>query len=281
MKPRALFCRALPLLAILPALALAQPRDTHRAPRVVLFEHPNFRGGAIVLHPGEDVYNLARRDFDNGRRADDRISSILVEGGAEVTIYADPRYRGDSLQVTNDIRDLSRGDGRIVRFNDQISSVRVGLRRVPDRPPGGGHGGHHDGDLPPRIDPEKVIRRAYQDILEREPDPSGLRHFRSMIIDRGWSEKQVRDALRASDEYRVTYMTARLNRLYREILGRDVDPSGFEHYRHQVIARGWSDDDIRRDLRNSAEYRNRSRTPPPTRAERPHRVEDDVPEKQN
>lgn len=280
MNPRALLCRALLCLAVLPALAFAQPRDAHRGPRVVLFEHPNFRGGAIVLYPGEDVYNLARRDFDNGRRADDRISSILVEGGAEVTIYADPRYRGDSLRVTDDLRDLSRGDHRFVRFNDQISSVRVGLRRLPDRPPGGDHGGHHDGPPPARIDPEKIIRRAYQDILEREPDPSGLRHFRSMIIDRGWSENQVRDALRASDEYRVTYMTARLNRLYREILGRDVDPSGFEHYRHQIISRGWSDDDVRRDLRNSAEYRNRSRV----HAEPPRRAEDGSPaspEKQN
>lgn len=249
--------RALPLLAALPALLLAQPHDDRHGPRVVLFEHPNFQGGAIVLYPGDNVENLARVDFDNGRRANDRITSILVEGGADVTVYTDARFRGDALRVTHDLRDLSRGDSHVVRFNDRISSIRVEFRRGHDHPPGGGHG--DDLDRPPRIDPDQIVRRAYQDILERGPDDSGLRHFRRMIVDRGWSEKQVRDALRASDEYRITYMTARLNRLYRDILGRDVDPRGFEHYRNKIIEHDWSDDDIRRDLRNSAEYRNRPR----------------------
>jgi hypothetical protein len=248
--------RALPLLAALPALALAQPRDDHRGPRVVLFEHPNFQGGAIVLRPGDVVDNLARGNFDNGHRANDRISSILIEGGAEVTVYTDAHFRGDVLRVTRDIRDLARGDGGPVRFNDQISSIRVDVRRGHERPPGG-HDDDHGNGRPPGIEPDKIIRRAYQDILERQPDESGLHHFRSMMIDRGWSEKQVRDALRASDEYRITYMTARLNRVYREVLGRDVDPRGFEHYRNKIIEHDWSDDDIRRDLRNSDEYRRR------------------------
>lgn len=251
--------RALPLLAVLPALLLAQPHDDRRGPRVVLFEHPNFQGGAIVLHPGEAMDNLDRIRFDDGRRANDRISSILVEGGADVTVYTDAYFRGDALRVNEDIRDLSRGDDRLVRFNDRISSIRVDFRRGHGRPPGGGHDGDRDNDRPPRVDPDKIIRRAYQDILERAPDDSGLRHFRSMIIDRGWDEKQVRDALRASDEYRVTYMTRRLNRVYQEILGRDVDPRGFEHYRNKIIEHDWSDDDIRRDLRNSEEYRRRPR----------------------
>ncbi|MBI2512050.1 MAG: hypothetical protein HYV96_08725 [Opitutae bacterium] len=252
--------RALPLLAVLPALAFAQPRNDHRGPRVVLFEHPNFQGGAIVLRPGEAIDNLARVNFDDGRRANDRITSILVEGGADVTVYTDAYFRGDALRVTDDLRDLSRGDHRVIRFNDRISSIRVDFRRGPERPPGRGHDDDRDHDRPPRIDPDKIVRRAYQDILEREPDESGLRHFRSMIVDRGWSEKQVRDSLRASDEYRVTYMTARLNRVYREVLGRDVDPRGFEHYRNKIIEHDWSDDDIRRDLRNSEEYRNRPRS---------------------
>lgn len=272
--------RALPLLALLPALALAQPRDDHRGPRVVLFEHPNFQGGAIVLYVGEAMDNLARVTFDDGRRANDRITSILVEGGAEVTVYTDAYFRGEALRLTDDVRDLSRGDDRLVRFNDRISSIRVDFRRGHERPPGGGHDGDRGDNRPPRIDPDKIIRRAYQDILERAPDDSGLHHFRSMMIDRGWSEKQVRDALRASDEYRITYMTARLNRLYREILGRDVDPRGFEHYRNKIIEHDWSDDDIRRDLRNSAEYRNR---PParPQQPEHPRHAEDGAAEKQN
>lgn len=281
MNLRALFRRALPLLAVLPALALAQPRDERHGPRVVLFEHPNFQGGAIVLYPGDIRENLARIDFDNGRRSNDRITSILVEGGADVMVYTDAHFRGEALRVTNDLRDLSRGDSRFVRFNDRISSIRVEARRGSGRPPGGGHDGdYHGGNRPPSFDPDKIIRRAYQDILAREPDESGLRHFRGMMIDRGWTEKQVRDSLRASDEYRVTYMTRRLNAVFREMLGRDVDPRGFEHYRNKIIEHNWSDDDIRRDLRNSDEYRRRPRT----QAEPPRRAEDAAPaspEKQN
>jgi len=242
--------------SLIPALACAQPRDERRGPRVVLFEHANFEGGAIVLYAGEAVNNFAYRSFDNGHSANDRISSIRVEG-VELTAYTDAKFRGQVLRVTNDIRDLAEGDGRGVRFNDMISSLRVDVRRGPDHRPD-----DHGGSVrPPSFEPEKIIRRAYQDILERDPDPEGMRRYRSLMIDRGWSEKQVRDSIRASDEYRGPYMTARLNRVYREILGRDVDPRGFEHYRNKIIEHGWSDEDIRRDLRNSAEYRNRPRPP--------------------
>jgi len=262
-------CRALPLLAVLPALAFAQPRDDHRGPRVVLYEHPNFQGGAIVLRPGQSVENLAHWDFDNGHRANDRITSIRVDGGAEVTVYIDAKFRGEALRVTDDIRDLSRGDHVIVRFNDQISSLRVDFRRGPDRPPGGG-----PRPVPtPGIEPEKIVRRAFQDVLEREPTDADMRRYRSLIIERGYDEKRVREELRRSDEYRGPYMTARLNRLYREILGRDVDPRGFEDYRNKIIEHGWNDDDIRRSLRNSAEYRNRPRVQP----EPPHRQDEPAP----
>lgn len=251
--------RALPLLAVLPALALAQPRDLHRGPRVVLFEHPNFQGGAIVLYPGQSVENLARWDFDDGRRANDRITSILVEGGAEVTVFVDAHFRGEALRLTQDARDLSRGDPGLVRFNDQISSLRVDFRRGPGRPPGDRPG---DGDRPPGVDPEKIVRRSFQDVLERAPTDADMRRYRSLIIERGYDEKRIREELRRSDEYRGPYMTARLNRVYREVLGRDVDPRGFEHYRNKIIEHGWNDDDIRRDLRASAEYRNRPRAQP-------------------
>lgn len=249
--------RALLLLLLVTGCAMAQPHDERRGPRVVLFEHPNFQGGALVVYPGEALDNLARRTFDNGRKVDDRISSILVEGSAEVTVYTDPRFRGLAMRVTRDVRDLARGDTSGERFNDQISSLRVEERqgREGDRRPDD-HGGRGPG-----FDPDRIVRRAYLDILEREPDAEGLRVYRIKLIDRGWTEKQVREALRTSEEYRGPYMTARLNRLYREILGRDVDPSGLQHYRDKIMNRGWSDDDVRRDLRNSSEYRNRVPSP--------------------
>lgn len=270
------------LCALLPLAAFADHRDDFRRgePRVILYEHPNFQGGAIVLRAGESVENLARWDFDNGRGANDRISSLRVEGGAEVTVFADSRFRGEALRVTDDIRHLGRGDRALVRFDDRISSVRVSLERErgprhpdPDRP----------APRPPGVDYERAIARAYQDILEREPDAAGLRHYRSLMIERGWNEQQVREHLRRSDEYRGPVMTRRLNRIYRDLLGRDVDERGFDHYRNKIIEHGWSDADIRRDIQGGAEYRNRGHTPapPPERPRRQGAETETAPEKQH
>src|ERR1700730_5798190 len=37
--------------------------------------------------------------------------------------------------------------------------------------------------------PEGLLSRAHHDILGRDPDPEGLRTYRSNIIDKGWSEQ--------------------------------------------------------------------------------------------
>ncbi len=47
-----------------------------------------------------------------------------------------------------------------------------------------------------------IVRRAYRDILGREPDPSGMSEYRRRVLRDNWSENDVRRALRDSDEYR-------------------------------------------------------------------------------
>jgi hypothetical protein len=108
--------------------------------------------------------------------------------------------------------------------------------------------------------PEPIIRRAYQDILGREPDPEGLRTYRSNIIDKGWSEQDVREALRNSPEYasggaRTASADRIIRRAYQDILGRDPDPAGLETYRRNIIDRGWDEQDVRTALRKSSERR--------------------------
>jgi TorA maturation chaperone TorD len=108
--------------------------------------------------------------------------------------------------------------------------------------------------------PEAIVRRAYQDILGREPDPEGLRTYRSNIIDKGWSEQDVREALRNSPEYasgaaRTASADRIIRRAYQDILGREPDPSGLETYRRNIIERGWDEQDVRTALRRSEERR--------------------------
>jgi hypothetical protein len=108
--------------------------------------------------------------------------------------------------------------------------------------------------------PDVVIRRAYQDILARDPDPEGLRSYRDKMIREGWSERDVREALRNSPEFasmdrRHASADRIIQRAYRDILGRDPDPSGMETYRRNIVENGWDEQDVRQALLRSPEYR--------------------------
>ena len=47
---------------------------------------------------------------------------------------------------------------------------------------------------------DDVIKRAYQDILGRDPDKEGLKTYRQKMKEEGWSEKRLREVLRKSKE---------------------------------------------------------------------------------
>jgi hypothetical protein len=55
----------------------------------------------------------------------------------------------------------------------------------------------------------QVVRQAYRDILQREPDPSGLQSYTDAIVNRGWSADAVRRSLLNSDEYAQRFGSAR------------------------------------------------------------------------
>ena len=48
---------------------------------------------------------------------------------------------------------------------------------------------------------EQMVRQAYRDILQREPDPSGLQSYTDAVVNRGWSDAAVRRSLLSSQEY--------------------------------------------------------------------------------
>ncbi len=47
-----------------------------------------------------------------------------------------------------------------------------------------------------RGDPTEIVLRSFEDVLGRPPSRDELRFYRSMIIDRGWSERDVRRDVR-------------------------------------------------------------------------------------
>ena len=116
-----------------------------------------------------------------------------------------------------------------------------------------------------REDPDKVIQRAYEDILDRDPDREGLRLYRSRMIDDDWTEEDVRKALRTSPEYaqhRQERAESIVRRAYEDILGREPDAKGLTSYRAKVMNQDWSERDVRDALKKSPEYRQKGRTTP-------------------
>jgi TorA maturation chaperone TorD len=108
-----------------------------------------------------------------------------------------------------------------------------------------------------------IIRRAYQDVLGRDPDASGLATYRSKLINENWSERDVRSALKSSSERRETggisneQAQEMVRRAYQSVLGRDPDSSGSSLYVQKIRQNRWSEADVAKELRNSPEYRNK------------------------
>jgi peptidase inhibitor family I36 len=241
------------VVACVAAIAYASPAFAQRwghgdLPRqgACFYKDPNFRGEYFCTGAGDNI-TAVPEDMN------DEISSMRVFGGAEVTLYKDVRFQGRSSRFEADIRNLKE-----VGWDDLISSIQVQYS------PRGSFGRPGGIPRPPAEDADRIVRRAYQDVLNREPDATGLRIYRSHIIDDRWSEAQVRDELRRSPEFRdkstMTYAKAQdvVRRAYLEVLKREPDPAS-RPFVDKVLRDHWSQQDVERELRNSPEYRNKRR----------------------
>jgi Peptidase inhibitor family I36 len=239
--------------------AMAQRWGREHTPKdgACFYQDSDYDGDYFCVRSGDSVSVMP--DGMN-----DRISSIRLFGQAQVVVYRDGRFRGRSERFDDSVRNLGHAG-----WNDQISSIEV--RSSHDQ---GGRSADRHGSSDDRrsddhrssgrsqSDADRIVRRAYQDILDREPDSSGLRLYRSRIIDDDWSESQVRDALRNSPEYREKNTMTRAKaedivaRAYRATLNRDPD-AGSRGYVDKVLREHWTQQDVERELKKSAEYRNK------------------------
>jgi hypothetical protein len=85
------------------------------------------------------------------------------------------------------------------------------------------------------------------------------------MLNDGWDEQDVRQALRKSNEHRTTTTMSRgqaeeiVRRAYRDVLGREVDPEGLRSFTDHILRDKWTESDVAKALRNSEEYRNKRR----------------------
>lgn len=107
-----------------------RPHGSRGPACVILYADPGFQGDALELDPGAEIQDLRDIRFPDGSKINDRVSSIRILGGVHLTVYADPKCRGDQVLLTEDVRDLrqlKRGPGSHGSWDETISAVRVGL----------------------------------------------------------------------------------------------------------------------------------------------------------
>ena len=51
-------------------------------------------------------------------------------------------------------------------------------------------------------DARAMVRRAYQNVLRREPDQGGWDSYTTKVMREGWTQADLERTLRNSDEYR-------------------------------------------------------------------------------
>ena len=162
-------------------------------------------------------------------------------------------------RVFEDVLDRQPTDRELRRYRARMEEDHWDERDIRDdlqeRPDYRRHSTHR------QQDPDRVIRRAYEDILHREPDREGLSLYRSRMIDDDWTEQDVREALRKSREHAKTSRTSAekiVRRAYEDVLHREPDYNGLHSYTNKVLNQGWDEHDVREALRRSPESRQKS-----------------------
>jgi len=183
--------------------ASAQRWGREATPRsgVCFYEDVNFNGRYFCSPVGSVTEGVPSG-------MNDRISSVRVFGNAVATVYRDPNLRGQAKVIDHNVADM-RGMG----FNDRVSSyvVDAGFDRARNRI-GNGYG-NANGNARNRAlansrwtsrEAEAIVRRSYQSVLARNPDPQGLRNWTEEVMINNWSQRDLELALMQSDEYRAS-----------------------------------------------------------------------------
>lgn len=225
------------------AAASAQPPAP--AGRALFYTEPGYKGECLIIEAGATADNLEFMRDRRGRSFNERIASVRLEGAVRAAIFEHSQFRGAFTWLNRDTPDLSAhslGDRSNASWHTAVTSVQV----EPVRETSGAFIAWE------RRDADKAVRAAYRDIFSRDPDSSGLRLYTGRLLDAGWSDAQLRDALRRSDEFKNRDLDAIVVRAYRAELGRDPDPSGIGAYK-RGLSRGMTEAEFRAELRRSPE----------------------------
>jgi uncharacterized protein DUF4214 len=213
-------------------------------------DRERLRYRALMVRNGwteQDVRN------DLGARTDYR--KYRNDSGTRPTAAVRSAYQ-DILGREPDAEGLRNYREKIVREGWSEQDVRDELRRSSEYATLTGR----------RASADRIIRRAYLDVLKREPDAEGLETYRREIIENGWEYHDLRQVLARSEERRGNRRAVRdtdasemVRRAYLSVLNREPDEVGLRDYSAKILREGWTEAQVARALRDSEEYRAKSR----------------------
>jgi hypothetical protein len=178
-----LFVAASVLIGVTSAFAQHWGRPSTPSSGACFYRDINFGGDYFCERVGSNSSRVPSG-------TNDEISSIRVFGNAEVVVYKDGNFHGDSRRFSGNVNDLRRSG-----WNDKITSYRIESRGF------GSGGGHYNGRPVSYPEAQAIVRRAYLAVLEREPDPASSGYV-DMVMKQGWTQQRLESELRKSPEYR-------------------------------------------------------------------------------
>ena len=98
-------------------------------------------------------------------------------------------------------------------------------------------------------DAQSIVKALYQDLLGRQPDPTGLSGWSTALVQ-GTSQSVLVGTLTRSDEY----ISLRVAKAYREVLGREPEPAGALAWLQAIRSGAGTVDDVQRRFYDSTEY---------------------------
>ena len=144
---------------------------------------------AAPLRPFDGRLRVDRAGRPQGPRRAQRLSlsPVAIDTNAIIT-----RAYQDILGREPDPAGVQSYRRHMIQDGWSEQDVRQVLRQSPEYSSTTGRTASADG----------IVRRAYRDVLHREPDQSGLDSYRRAILENGWDEQDVRRALRHGDDRR-------------------------------------------------------------------------------
>ncbi|MDB6094051.1 MAG: hypothetical protein JWM32_1613 [Verrucomicrobia bacterium] len=218
---------------------------------LIAYEQANFRGAqTTITRNSADLATLSLGDR-RGLTWEKRISSVRAEPVASTgPVFLQWERRDAERAVRSAYRDILGRDPdedglrqyrtRLMERGWNEDQLRDNLRSSPEFR---------------ARDVEAVVRKIYRDVLNRDPDPSGLATY-TRRLQGGMSEAELRAELKRSGEHGDAAVRESVTRVYREVLRRDPDAEGLANYTKMIKERGWDENRVRDALRKSDEFRN-------------------------